>query len=803
MLFDLLHDLPSAIRSSNIEELSGVLLPETILSSIATLQEDRQHQTRLHSVCQRRFRIGHLPAELLYNILRNILEGILDSNRVELSARPKPLLSPSLPPSGERQASPNSNHVVGCLAVMKPVLERLVTPISRDAIDRMEVWKTIFHAVRLLGIQICDSKAFSNPILMPLFIRMAQIRAGAERLLEAQLLPIRSQCDCLVVMPEADQSFIGQDSFLPSTIKDIINSLCLHYGSSTECKRHSTATHRALDFLSPHKPTIAVLFKNEDEYVTLPTQEEIRLPKTEVSLDEMPKAFAQFLPQTDSDVKLSNTPLFAVIGFGAQSNWQRKERLLRKSVISFSGLSSEFTENGRLEATHDALERENWGVKLGGRETQVYTFVRSASTHWYNKRTPPDWIPEAVQLNVAARESAKAAAVGNAALQPLTPAAAPAPAQRFFAQTIDKNYGGNKRTEAHHRYEENRNRMVFSQEAQDKINNTYFVVLWTKVKRSYKNSKAVPNTEVSSFSPIPSQSFHLPQLLFLSPTAFSLSLPPTTIANLLSHTEWLAFKPRKRSAADDFKSLASSMGAQTHENPQCDPVPEAVDETPQVGPLREKQESRKTPDLRQSTLADYVEHVFLTDFDLFRDTRQAEDIGTNQPPFIGRKRRLLKKEVLSIEKQSKTVLILGPARDRRMTTTTSIFVLRYIKDIAQNASKSNINTAGKDENKHDRKNRTPKLPHHRKSWTEMVRRMSCVLVKSFLVANYRTLRVGDERSSRGNDMNTFFEERWVGSGPGQNAGFQQGVSVQIELGRWSKKPAQTGASKPRIVTGLA
>ena len=44
---------------------------------------------------------------------------------------------------------------------------------------------------------------------MSLFIRMTQSRAGAERLLEAQLLPILAQCDYLDTRPEADQAFIG------------------------------------------------------------------------------------------------------------------------------------------------------------------------------------------------------------------------------------------------------------------------------------------------------------------------------------------------------------------------------------------------------------------------------------------------------------------------------------------------------------------------------------------------------------------------------------------------------------------
>lgn len=45
---------------------------------------------------------------------------------------------------------------------------------------------------------------------MSLFIRMTQSRAGAERLLEAQLLPILAQCDYLDTRPEADQAFIGR-----------------------------------------------------------------------------------------------------------------------------------------------------------------------------------------------------------------------------------------------------------------------------------------------------------------------------------------------------------------------------------------------------------------------------------------------------------------------------------------------------------------------------------------------------------------------------------------------------------------
>ena len=44
---------------------------------------------------------------------------------------------------------------------------------------------------------------------MSLFIRIAQTRQGAERLIESRVLPILADCDFLDTLPEADQSFIG------------------------------------------------------------------------------------------------------------------------------------------------------------------------------------------------------------------------------------------------------------------------------------------------------------------------------------------------------------------------------------------------------------------------------------------------------------------------------------------------------------------------------------------------------------------------------------------------------------------
>lgn len=83
---------------------------------------------------------------------------------------------------------------------------------------------------------------------MSLFIRMAQSRAGAERLLEAQLLPILAQCDYLDTRPEADQSFIGSPNF--STLNTLASCLTLYtsqirsrYISAFRCAKISPIIH--------------------------------------------------------------------------------------------------------------------------------------------------------------------------------------------------------------------------------------------------------------------------------------------------------------------------------------------------------------------------------------------------------------------------------------------------------------------------------------------------------------------------------------------------------------------------------
>ncbi|RDB19677.1 hypothetical protein Hypma_013316 [Hypsizygus marmoreus] len=467
MLFDLLHVLPTAIQSPDIQESTAVLLSEAVLSAITKLREDRRQQIIAQSAGGNS-ESGSLPAERLYAILRSILGGIIDNNRVELvrgnlyaalinyvhliSSPPgesdtiarggSESFGLSLAASTTREdfVFDTSQSLVsfdrlnksrgfdkslelGSLAAMKGVMERLVGTVARDAIDGTEVWKTVAfmlldalvqlsgtekpHVVLsaltrhgilanfVRGIKEADSRLLAvlkpdpddlNPLYvyeakMSLFIRMTQTRAGAERLLEAQLVPILAQCDYLDARPEADQSFIDQDSFLPSAIQryhqlfmpalQFVDGMLATLGT-----KHSTIMNQALDFLSSHSSTIVILLKNDTDYVPLALLEEIHLlltlcssvlpsvPKTEMLSTNSGfgaihaailalatrclstgRCFSHIVPQSDAEMQLANVRAF---GYGPVSKFdvavQQRERLLRKSIVAYIGAASDFTE---------------------------------------------------------------------------------------------------------------------------------------------------------------------------------------------------------------------------------------------------------------------------------------------------------------------------------------------------------------------------------------------------------------------------------------------------------------------------
>ncbi|KAJ7079559.1 nucleoporin Nup186/Nup192/Nup205 [Mycena belliarum] len=465
MLFDLLHVLPTILRSEDIQESTAILLSEAVLSSVTKLREDRRYQILVQSASGDAD-AGSLPAERLYAILRNILECIVDNNRVELVRgnlyaalinyvhlitpstaggaidQKTPGLSMSLAASTSREDFPlnesqalvsisqvgrpyasTASLQLGSLSLMKSTMERLIATISRDAIDGSEVWKTVAfmlldslvqlsglekqHVVLtalvrhgiltnfVRGIKESDIRLQSvlkpdpddlNPLYvyeakMSLFVRMAQTRLGAERLLEAQLIPILSQCDYLDARPEADQSFMDQDSFLPSAIHRyhqlFMPALQLVDGMlATLGTKHATVSNQALDFLSSHSATIVILLKNETEQTALALVDEMHLlislcagvlthvPKSELlsphsgfgaihaavlALATKSLGSARWLtdvqPQTDAEM-LSASVL--ALGHGSSTkfdiNKRQRERMMRKSIVEYIGAASEFTE---------------------------------------------------------------------------------------------------------------------------------------------------------------------------------------------------------------------------------------------------------------------------------------------------------------------------------------------------------------------------------------------------------------------------------------------------------------------------
>ncbi|KAG1816317.1 nucleoporin Nup186/Nup192/Nup205 [Suillus subaureus] len=452
MLFDLLHVLPTAIRSSDIQEPTAVLLSEAVLSCITKLREDRRHQVMLQSAGGDTD-AGSLPAERLYALLRSILDCILDNNRSELrssgdasleafgkhslsmsmsmsmslsvlSSRDDLSLNDSRSMRGTPKPATNASALeLGTLAALKNVLERLVTIISRDAIDGTEVWKTVAFMLLDSLAQLCRSdksrmlltslvrygilsnfvqglkEAESqmqyvlkpdpddlNPLYvyeskMSFLIRMAQTRPGAERLLEARIFPVLSQCEFLDTRPEADQSFMDQDSFLPSAIQryhqlfmpalQLVAAMLTTLGA-----QHATASSQALDFLSSHRETIIILLKNDSEEIGLSIVQEIHLvvslsrsvltlvPKSELMSTNSGfggihgavlglaarclgnRSWSQAIkPQTDAEVLRAS--VFAS-GQGSTSQFdlslRRQERLLLKAIVEYLGTASEFTE---------------------------------------------------------------------------------------------------------------------------------------------------------------------------------------------------------------------------------------------------------------------------------------------------------------------------------------------------------------------------------------------------------------------------------------------------------------------------
>lgn len=233
ILFDLLHILPSIIRS-DVQERTAILLSEAILTVITKLREDRRYQIILQSAGGDAG-AGSLPAERLFALLRNILQSILDNDRSELvrgnlyacsinylhlvsGDDRSPSSEATLDVGGRRSMSlslsalnsredlalvesqsaratptPGGKSVgggvsvleSGSLAAMKSVLERLASTISRDALDGSEVWKTVAFTLLDSLIHLC--RADQTRTLLTALVRYGFLSNFVRGLKEAEV----------------------------------------------------------------------------------------------------------------------------------------------------------------------------------------------------------------------------------------------------------------------------------------------------------------------------------------------------------------------------------------------------------------------------------------------------------------------------------------------------------------------------------------------------------------------------------------------------------------------------------------
>ncbi|PCH43029.1 hypothetical protein WOLCODRAFT_121398 [Wolfiporia cocos MD-104 SS10] len=457
MLFDLLHIIPLTLRSSNVDESTAVLLAETMLSTITKLREDRHHQVLLQSAGGD-IEASSLPAERLYALLHSILECIMDYGHLELvrgnlyaalvnylqlvmsaDAGPDSALASFSSSNGWdslaslkmltiSSSSFGGSHssrqslVDGSLAVLRSSMDRLVASVSRDAIDGIEIWKTVaftlldslvrlshhekqpailhslvrhgFLSGFIQGLKESDLRLqdvlkpdpddmntlFVYESKMSMLIRMTQTRQGAERLLECKAIPVLAECEFLDARPEADQAFVDQTSFLPSAIQryhqlflpalQLVSGILMTLGP-----KHNTAVNHVLRFLTCHRDTIVLLLKNEVDELSLSVMEEVRLIVT------LSASVLQLVPRLDlasnsgfggihlailalaarcvgnrhwSDKVQPQTSVeftdasIASQGFNSESRFRAtvryKDQLVRKSLITYLGNASEFTE---------------------------------------------------------------------------------------------------------------------------------------------------------------------------------------------------------------------------------------------------------------------------------------------------------------------------------------------------------------------------------------------------------------------------------------------------------------------------
>ncbi|KAF8742046.1 Nucleoporin, partial [Rhizoctonia solani] len=246
----------------------------------------------------------------------------LAQSRLDTSAANAVVLFGSSPnPTTGRRSGLESST----LLVLNKFVDRLVPLVCRDAIDGSDVWKTIAFtfleslvrvsrmekAHRVLGIMsrqgflahfvqsVAESEDQILAVLKPdpeslnalyvyeakmsLLIKIAQTRQGADRLQDARVLSVLSQCDFLDARPEKDVDFRNLESFLPSALEryhqilvpalEIATSVVSTIGSDSP----NVAKQQALNFILAHRETCLMLFTTEETYLPLASVRELHL----------------------------------------------------------------------------------------------------------------------------------------------------------------------------------------------------------------------------------------------------------------------------------------------------------------------------------------------------------------------------------------------------------------------------------------------------------------------------------------------------------------------------------------------
>ncbi|KAI0759191.1 nucleoporin Nup186/Nup192/Nup205 [Irpex lacteus] len=418
LLLDLLHVLPAALLSSNTPESTAPILAEATLSTITKLREDRHQQIVTQSSAQG---VSALPAERLFALLRSLLQCLIDNSQSEVvrgnlygalinyvgliigTADEQPQNAVVHADELASESNKPSPLVSGSMLILKPVVERLIALVSRDATDGTEVWKTVAFEfldslVRLSHVErrVDVLSALGRPgfiagfarslketdlrlqtvlkpdpdDLNPLYIyecrmsllsRIAQSRGGAERL-----------CDFVDARPELDQAFVDNGSFLPSATQRyhqlLLPSLQAVAGVIAALgSKHLTAANQA--------HTFTILLKTETEDLSISVLEEMRLvvslgssvlsavPKTELvstsgyggvhaaiiglgarTLGK--KSWVAAVKPTNEEEALQDSirdPAYGVSKFRVRVLNQLIR--LRKAVVSYIGDASNFTEH--------------------------------------------------------------------------------------------------------------------------------------------------------------------------------------------------------------------------------------------------------------------------------------------------------------------------------------------------------------------------------------------------------------------------------------------------------------------------